>query len=111
MTFVQHAAGEDADSALLEKLCAAASADIVARLRQGVEPEDIRQQFVTAAGVLALSMYTALAGDTHPRYFRAGQLSVNFGGSSPSADSLRAEAERILARYIRDSGFAFMGVE
>ena len=44
------------EAALLGEMCAAAAQELEQRLRQGVKPEDIQSAFVSAAGVLALSL-------------------------------------------------------
>lgn len=94
----------------LASLCEAASSELVARLKEGVEPESIKPLFVTAAGVLALSMYIAL-GDKGETGFKAGDISVSFGGRAASAHALRTQAEAILAAHLRDRGFEFRSVE
>lgn len=93
----------------LSALCGAASAELRARLREGVEVESIKPLFVAAAGVLALSMYIAL-GDEGSYSFRAGELSVSKNGGV-SASSLRQQAESILSAYLRDCGFDFRSVK
>lgn len=108
--FAASAIGEEESEELIKRLCSAAAAELEAKLRDGVKVEDIKEQFVTAAGVLALSMYTALGGAKTPRSFRAGQLSVEFGGKNANADSLRRAAESMLAGYLTGRGFAFLGV-
>jgi len=102
--------GEDADDAALKALCAAASGELLGRLREGTDVESIKPLFVTAAGVLALSMYTAL-GDEGTKSVRAGNLSVSTGGKAASAHSLRKQAEAMIASYIEDCGVEFRSVE
>lgn len=103
--------GECGRQETLSALCAAASAEIMARLREGVSVEDIKETFVTAAGVLALSMYIALGDSGGDFSFRAGNLSVSQSGGGSKADALRAQAENMLARYLIDQGFDFRSVE
>lgn len=109
-SFAQEALGQEGEQALLEKLCAAASAQLLARLRSGTDPESIKELFVTAAGVLALSMYSALGQSGGALSFRAGNLSVSRSGGE-SAHSLRREAEAMIADYLADRGFEFRSVE
>ena len=111
--FARAGLGEEAEGELVEKLCAAASAELLARLRQGVEPESIKELFVTAAGVLALSMYCALGQNSDGLSFRAGNLSVSraFRGSGSKAEQLRTQAETMLSAYLADRGFEFRSVE
>ncbi len=93
-------------------LCRAASGQLRARLREGVGTQEIKELFVTAAGLLALSMYCAAGQRERVSAFKAGNLSVSFdAGEEPAtAASLRAQAERLLAAYLKDEGFAFLGV-
>ena len=102
--------GEAAESGRLSALCEAASAELLGRLREGVDVAEIKQLFVTAAGVLALSMYMAV-GDEGKKTVKAGHLSVSTGGKAASAHSLRKQAEAMLSAYIADCGFDFRSVE
>lgn len=99
---------------MLKAVCASAAAELESRLRKGVSSESIKELFVTAAGVLALSMYIELGGVATDRIgsFSAGNLSVSLDGSavSASAASLRKYAERMLSAYIDGDGFEFVGV-
>ncbi len=96
---------------VLRAVCAAAAAELESRLRKGVTSEKIQELFVTAAGMLALSMYMELGNAQHDGVssFSAGHLSVQLGGAAASAASLRKQAETMLSAYL-DGGFAFMGV-
>ena len=95
-------------------MCASAAAELESRLRKGVSSEEIQELFVTAAGMLALSMYMELAGVPSDRVgsFSAGNLSVRLDGGavSASAANLRKYAEHMLAAYLDGGGFEFMGV-
>ena len=91
----------------METLCRAAAAQLLARLKKGVDREEIRSQFVMAAGMLALSMYIAASGAGEVTAFKAGNLSVEMAGSESAADALRRQAELLLSGYIEDQGFAF----
>ena len=106
----QFVSGEERSEAL-EALCAAASAELRARMRAGVDEQAIRSAFVTAAGMLALSMYISTDTGSGIEQFSAGRLSIKKGGETVSADKLRRQAETILAAYLTDAGFEFMGVE
>ena len=109
LSFARERAGEEGGD-ILPALCKVAGAELLSSLRQGVSPEEIREQFVSAAGVLALSMYIAV-DDSRVSSFRAGNLSVSTVSGQADADSLRALAETMLASYLTDQGFAFLGVE
>lgn len=98
---------------ILRAVCASAAAELESRLRKGVSSEEIQELFVTAAGMLALSMYIELSGLPVDRVgsFSAGNVSVRLDGGavSASAANLRKYAENMLAAYL-DGGFEFMGV-
>lgn len=94
----------------METLCKAAAAQLLTRLKKGVDREDIHSQFVMAAGMLALSMYIAASGSGEVTAFKAGNLSVQRSGGESAADALRRQAELLLGGYIEDQGFAFMCV-
>lgn len=108
-------AGLPAESAgILKAVCSSAAAELESRLRKGVSSEEIQELFVTAAGVLALSMYMELDGVSKERMgsFSAGNVSVKLDGGavSASAATLRRHAESMLAAYLDSGGFGFVGV-
>ncbi len=92
-------------------VCEAARAEMTARLLNGVTPEDIGETFVTACGLLAISMCIE-SGNGDVASFKAGSVAVTRKGGSGgiSAASLRRQAEEMLKAYLADSGFAFVGV-
>ena len=110
LSFAEMLAGEDADRTILTAMCGAAASELEARLRDGVSAEALGSTFSMAAGVLAMSMYCAVERPEKIRSFRAGDVSVNYGGEA-TAESLRSAAEALLAAYLRDRGFAFQGVQ
>ena len=95
----------------METLCKAAAAQLLARLKKGVDRDAIRSEFVMAAGMLALSMYIAASGSGEVTAFKAGNLSVEMAGSESAADALRRQAELLLGGYIEDQGFAFRCID
>ena len=99
---------------LLRTVCASAAAELEARLRSGVSSADIQELFVSAAGVLAISMYLELDGnpDESIDSFSAGGLRINLrdGAKAESAATLRKRAESMLSAYLECGGFAFAGV-
>lgn len=103
--------GEISETALMT-LCAAAAGELKRRLREGVSAGQIKEEFVTAAGMLALSMYIAAETKPDVTSFRAGNLAVGCraGGGDVSAASLRRQAESLLAAYLQEGDFAFLGV-
>ena len=109
-SYAARLAGKDADEVILESMCGAAAAELEGRLKEGIAPADLGPAFVTAAGVLALSMYCAVSDPEKLKSFRAGDLTVNYGEADADAERLRALAEGMLAGKLRERGFGFAGV-
>ena len=100
--------------ARLDGLCIAAAMQLESRLRVNVDRSDIEAVFVAAASLLAVSMYMELERECGElESFSAGELSVKLksGSSAGGADSLRKQAETMLAPYTESGAFGFMGVE
>lgn len=104
-------AGDSADETVLSAMCDAAAAEIEARLKEGITLGDLGNTYVTAAGVLALSMYCAVGDPEQLRSFRAGDVSAEYCDGAANAENLRSAAERMLAGSLRDRGFGFRGVQ
>jgi len=95
--------GTEVRPELLE-YCAAAEAEFKSRLREGVSPEDIGGVWNTACALAAISMFRLTPGGLK---IRAGNLTV---GEKHSPPALRARAEALIAPYLKDDRFAFLGV-
>lgn len=98
----------------LRSACQTAAAELESKLRSGVNSSDIEELFVSAAAVLAVSLYLELTGITNDKIdsFKAGELSVSLrdGTKTGSAQSLRMRAESMLSAYLDCGGFEFKGV-
>ena len=110
LSFAETLAGDSADTELLTAMCAAAASELEARLREGVSVQALGSTFQIAAGVLAVSMYCAVWQPEQVKSFKAGNVSVDYGGGKATPESLRSVAEAMLAAYLKDRGFDFMGV-
>ncbi len=86
----------------LRLLCAVAEKQLSRQLRDGVTPEDIREDFVAAASLLACARWSR---GQEVQEFRAGDLTVKKG----QAGNPEGEALALLAPYLKP-GFAFLGV-
>lgn len=99
---------------VLRSVCDSAAAELESRLRAGVKSSDIEELFVSAAGVLAISLYLELEyiPDEKIDSFTAGDLSVKLreGTKARSAATLRKRAESMLSAYLDCGGFEFTGV-
>ncbi|MEG1633331.1 MAG: hypothetical protein RR314_04695 [Oscillospiraceae bacterium] len=101
------------DGARISALCSAAASELERRLRAGVVAAELGETFVTAAGILALSMYAELQGADGAESVRAGSVTVSrrgAGAEKTSAAVLRREAEGMLSAFLEDRGFDFRGV-
>lgn len=98
----------------LRSACQTAAAELESKLRSGVNSSDIEELFVSAAAVLALSLYLELRDIPNDKIdsFKAGELSVSLRDSTKtrSAQSLRMRAESMLSAYLDCGGFEFKGV-
>lgn len=86
----------------LRLLCSVTVGSLSRQLRDGVTPEDIREDFVAAASLCAFSRWRQ---GQDVQEFRAGDLTVKKG----QAGNPEGEALALLAPYLKP-GFAFLGV-
>ena len=104
-------AGElsDRQMVILHALCAASAASLAARLREGLQPEDCKADFVAAASLYALAALESALDGGWGEEFRAGDLTVKRSGGSAASNCLFNQAELVIAPYLEDR-FAFLGV-
>ena len=95
----------------LEALCSASTSALAARLRDGITPEDCRNDFVTAAGLMALAALAGVSAEVPTEQITAGDFTIRKGAVryDSVADCLRAQAEQIMVPYVMDR-FSFQGV-
>ena len=86
----------------LRLLCSVSEKCLSRQLRDGVTPEDIREDFVAAASLLACARWSR---GQEVQEFRAGDLTVKKG----QAGNPEGEALALLAPYLKP-GFAFLGM-
>ena len=86
----------------LRLLCTVAEKSLSLQLREGTTPEDIREEFVAAASLLAFSRWSR---GEDIQEFKAGDLTVKKGQNA----NLEREALALLGPYLK-SGFSFLGV-
>ena len=96
---------------LLNILCAASTASLAARLKDGLTPDDCKADFVAAASLIALASLNSVDEDTKVEEFKAGDLTVKQSGGTKDAASrcLERQAEMMILPYLKDR-FAFQGV-
>ena len=86
----------------LRLMCIMAVKQLARQLRDEVTPEDIGEDFVTAASLLA---YARWSRGQDIQEFRAGDLTVKTG----QAEDFKGEALALLGAYLKPD-FAFLGV-
>lgn len=97
---------------LLHALCTATTASLTSRLKQGLNPEDCKADFIAAASLYALSALESVADMDQAKEFRVGNLTVkgkSGTGGSAASNCLRNQAELVITPYLEDR-FAFLGV-
>ena len=99
-------AGEDEEAALA-LLCCAAEKEWAGRLRAGAPTEECREAFLCAAALTAAAGLAAGRGGVR---FTAGDVSVTETEGGQTAKTLRDEAERLMAPYVAEEKFRFLGV-
>ena len=98
----------DENQAMLEALCASATAGLKARLRENVSPEDCQTDFVTAAAMYAMAAMSGIGGLSQLTQVSAGDLVVR-KGENTAAQSLRQQADTLMQMYVKEP-FVFTGV-
>lgn len=96
---------------VLEALCRAAEEELKRSLRPGVDAEQCREVFCTAAAWLALAALEAGRQTGQCASFTAGDLTIKAGDAGEKAGNLRREARRLLGPWLRDDAFFFQGVK
>ena len=86
----------------LRLICTVTVGSLSRQLREETAPEDIREDFVAAASLLA---YARWSRGQDVQEFRAGDLTVKKG----QAGNLEGEALSLLRPYLK-SDFVFLGV-
>ena len=101
-------AGADQEELLLPLIRAVTSA-LAGRLRSGVVPEDCGSAFPRAAAMISMDGLNYACGGGGVTSFTAGEVSVRTEGGT-LRDSSTAQAERLMAPWLGETGFAFRGV-
>lgn len=96
---------------ILDALCMSATSSLQSRLREGLTPDDCKADFIAAASLLALAALNGVSDAEQTEQITVGDFTVrNVKGSSDAASNcLRAQAELMIAPYLKDR-FSFRGV-
>ena len=101
---------ENEQADMLSVLCTVSTASLTARLKDGLQPEDCKADFIAAASLFALAALNGVKDSGALEQFSAGDLTIRRGGDSDAASNvLRNQAELMIAPYLKDS-FSFLGV-
>ena len=101
---------EEGQADILNALCAASTASLAARLKDGLRPEDCKADFIASASLFALAALNGVKDSGNLAQFSAGDLTIRkASGSDAASNVLRNQAELMIAPYLQDR-FAFMGV-
>ena len=85
------------------------SAALERRLKPGTSPGLCGPAFPLAAAMLAMDGLERAVGSGRVSSFTAGEVSIRMGGTAGEG-GLTATAERLLAPWLGETGFAFRGV-
>jgi len=94
---------------LLYPLIQTACAALESRLKPGVTAADCGEAFPLAAAMVAMDGLEQAMGGGQVTSFTAGEVSIRTGAGGGSTRS--AQAERLLAPWLGETGFAFRGVK
>ena len=95
---------------MLNVLCTASAASLAARLKDGLQPEDCKADFIAAASLFALAALNGVKDMEALEQISAGDLTIKRSGTADAASNvLRNQAELMIAPYLKDS-FSFVGV-
>lgn len=103
----------DTEASLLELLCAAQEQAWSERLQDGITAESCAEAFTCACAFSAVASLLSGRGGEGSASFRAGEVSVQAASGTDiraAAESLCAQAERLMAPYTAEDGFSFRGV-
>ena len=94
---------------VLEALCGCKVSILTARLRKGLRPEDCKADFIAAASLLALADLSCIGENANVEQISVGDFTVKKGSRDAASNCLRAQAELMIAPYLKDS-FSFRWV-
>lgn len=104
-------AGPDREELLLP-LVRTVCGQLEARLREGVAAGDCGPAFPVAAALMAMDQLEGMTGgEGQVTSFTAGELTVRRQAGAGSWRSRTAQAERLMAPWLRDGRFFFQGVK
>lgn len=100
----------DSQRELLIPLIRAVTPALERRLKDGVTAADCGAAFPLAAAMVVMDGLERTCGSTGVTSFTAGDVSIHTGTVKTGGSSLVAQAERLMAPWMKESGFAVRGV-
>lgn len=104
---------DEEEQSLLNTLSSAAAREMTAKLRDGVLPEDCREEFIMGSACLACAMFlTCRPQNGAVESFSAGEISVKHSGASVAEQvrNYREMADIFMLGLVKDPGFDFRSV-
>ena len=93
---------------MLKALCTGTTKILSCRLRDGLQPEDCKADFIAAASLMALADLGSV-GLEDVEQITAGDFTIRKGSRDAASNCLKAQAELMIAPYLKDR-FSFGGV-
>ncbi len=84
---------------LAQTVCNSTVSTLSKQLRIPLKPEDIREDFVMAASMLALAALSEIDTAMTPEQFTAGDITVRRGTGSAASECLKLQAQMLMAPY------------
>lgn len=108
-TLAKEIYGEESEQ--LRTVCSAVELQLKNSLADGYTVEDCKDQFILAAAATAVEMYVGMTDTAQSiSSYSAGNISVT-RSSAGTHGNLSQQARLLLTPYLKDEGFAFMGVD
>ena len=99
---------------LLNEMCSQADAEFKGRIKKHVDRVEIRELYVRACAMLAVSLYLQFDETGDYSFVRVGSVSLSRRGAGTlrsTIETLRRQAELLLAPCLEDSNFWFQSVD
>ena len=110
LTLVRAMSPSEPPQELTLLLVQAAQQELERALRPGITPQDCRDAFLPAAAFLTLARLQAGSGEQGVRSFTAGDVTIHRDNGSTGTSALLEQARALMAPYIADPSFLFLGV-
>ena len=101
---------EKEQAEMLSVLCTVSTTSLAARLKDGLQPEDCKADFIAAASLYALAALNSVSDSGSLEQISAGDLTIRkSGGGDAASNCLQRQADMMILPYLKDR-FSFQGV-